>query len=155
MGSRLSLVCASPWSGVVGATVDLVGVPHLQEVKPKLRLTRRCLLVAARAAGAWPLGRSGWRWFSTDEAYHQCLCPGPVLVAVARRFGDPAVAVAAYRAHRAGSDRTTWSVVWKVQEALLEMTRAAGEPDLNTRLGEDPGGVAMLFQELAEERIRG
>lgn len=116
-----------------------------------MRLSRRCLLVGARAAKAWPLGRSGYNWFSNDLAESRCHYPRPVLVSVARRYGDPAVAIAAYRAHCLGFDHASWILVWRVQGTLIDLLRGVGEPEYNDQLGENPDAIAMLLQELAEE----
>lgn len=118
-------------------------------------LTRSQLLVASRAAGQWPLGRSGYYWFSSEEAEQASKCPRPIFIAVARRFGDPAVAAAAYSAHRAGSESVVWRKVWEVQEILLTGLSARGESSYNDCLMVDPLRVARILVEWADSLEEG
>ena len=112
-----------------------------------MSLTRRQLLVAARAAAAWPPGRRH-AWFSVDRAALGILGRRTIPVAVARRWGDPAVAAAAFVAHAAGRVTVPWHEVFTTQAALLELLVQGGE-SLNEWLPEAPMEVAMFLEEVA------
>ena len=112
-------------------------------------LTRRQLLVAARAAAAWPPGRRH-AWFSADRATLGMSGRRVIPVAVARRWGDPAVAAAAFAAHAAGRTTVTWNEVFTAQATLLELV-AQGHESLNDWLPEAPLEVAMFLEEVARE----
>lgn len=116
-----------------------------------LQVVRLELLIAARAAERWPPGF--WhRWFLTEAAEHAYGYPYRVPVAAARCFGGPGVAVAAFRAVRAGRARVgvEWREVWTAQAHLVDAARAAGVKDYLDTLREDPLRLAVLWRELAE-----
>lgn len=127
----------------------MVTLASVSPVPAKPVLTRAELLVAARAAAAWPLGcNAATRWFSSPQAAAACSYPHPVQVALARRWGCPAVAVTAYRGHLRGDPTVPWPEVWAVQVVLIALVRV-GDLRLNEALTQVPALVAQVLQDLA------
>lgn len=117
------------------------------------KIIRTELLLAARAAERWPVGRPPYSWFMTDEVEHEYDPPCRIPVPVARRQGDPAVVVAAYRLHCAGRARVgvEWRDVWYVQGTIVQLATALGVKDYMRTLSEEPGLVAALLRSAALE----
>jgi hypothetical protein len=69
----------------------------------------------------------------------------------AGRAGDPAVCVAAFRAHRAGREVVRWRDVFMAQAQLIELLRHLGVEDYNQTLSEDPALIADLLEGLLED----
>ena len=116
------------------------------------------LLVAAGAAARWPRGRPPTCWFTSDrvEACHAHSLS--ISVATARRYGDPAVVVAAVAAVAEGRVVFTWRDVWQAQSILIQLVTRTGiftslllDHSYNHLLSEDPALVAQVFRGLAEE----
>lgn len=116
------------------------------------RVIRAELLIAAEAAERWPVGRHPYASFHTDEAEQEYGCPCRIPVAVARREGCPAVAIAAARVVRAGRTRVgvTWREVWEAQARLVDVVYAAGIKEYLKTLSAEPLVLACLWRDLAD-----
>lgn len=122
-----------------------------------LKVLRVELLIAASAAERWPQGRNPYAWFMTEEVERRYCHPYRIPVRVARREGDPAVVVAAFRTVRAGrtSQGIAWPDVWHVQHGLILILGAVGVTDYNRTLSDDPFKLACFLRGLVKEMTPG